>query len=158
MVGNLPHITLSTCFLVLTGNFKRKRESKKTRKHALVQENTHSSKKKRTRSRPRKRLFFIVFFVGFLVESVLIIIVFLERVLFSSDGCVYSWTSACFLVFFYKFPAQEISIESSALKGNVVILNLQQLHFLCLFLSSCPSVMVSYGYWYIRQYNLECRL
>ena len=33
------------------GIYERKKESKKTRKHALVQENTHGSTKKRTRSK-----------------------------------------------------------------------------------------------------------
>ena len=71
------------------GIYKRKQESKKTRKQELDQESDKENKEKRkkTRSRPRKKNFF-------------------SWSLSWSSSCFLNFLLSYFLVFFYKFPTQ----------------------------------------------------
>ena len=96
-----PH--RQTCSQVQGGEFI-KEKSKKTRKHALVQENTHSPKT-RGRFLGRVRVLLSEFFFSWTCAC------FLDRLLFFLTefffrGRVHGYFLVHFLFFFYKFSAQ----------------------------------------------------
>ena len=88
----------------------------RSRKHALVHANTHSYKKastqKRTRARKhaRKHANTSACLRGRVRVRVR---VFLNEFFFCVDACVFAWTSACFLTFFFTFINSQPWISNS---------------------------------------------
>ena len=90
------------------------KESKRKRKK------TRSRPRNRQRKRSRKKESFIIFF---LVENRFLSFYFLTVIVFFFSWSL-SWSKACFLVFFYKFPPQEILLTIIWELGNFLVRDL----------------------------------